>query len=181
MLKRHLACLAFALLAVGLVAACDDSPETGRLILSVAGVNGGSPVESDVATDSLVTEDLISVQFAARPYNEFVTAVPGGPHSTLIVDKYRIVWTRVDAGTGTLASREETTSIFVDAFSTSGSGGVIRLVTWDDKNGPVLSPLVGTANTILMQAEVTFSAHEPGTESEIETKTTIQVHFADTI
>ncbi|HEX5131148.1 MAG TPA: hypothetical protein VFX92_01530 [Candidatus Krumholzibacteria bacterium] len=178
MRKRHFAFAAFAVLVLGLVA-CDDAPESGRLTASVVSFNNGSPVESDVSDGGVVYEDLIPVSFTARPYSEFVTVVDGGPHSEMIVESYRIVWTRVDGGSGVLATRTENTHVYMQVGDITGSA--VRLVTWDDKTGSVLAPLVGTTNQIMMRADITFTGREVGTEEEIEFMASINVHFADTL
>ncbi|HEU4364088.1 MAG TPA: hypothetical protein VFT13_01350 [Candidatus Krumholzibacteria bacterium] len=173
MRKRFVAFAALAVVALA-VAACDDAPESGRATIVVTNINNGSPLESDVSTDSLVYEDLVPVSFLSRPYNQFITA----PRGDAIIEKYRIEWARTDGGTGTLATREEITSIFVPVDGTAS--GVIRLVSWQDKSGPVLGPLVGTNNVIAMTATITFFAREVGTEHDIETQAVVGVHFADT-
>ena len=174
MRKRHTAFAAFAVLVLGLVA-CDDAPESGRATIIVTNINNGSPLESDVLTGGLVYEDLVPVSFISRPYNQFITA----PRGDAIVEKYRIEWTRTDGGSGTLETREEITNIFVP-LDDEPTGGVIRLVSWDDKSGPVLAPLVGTSNQIAMTATITFFAREVGTEHDIECQAIVSVHFADT-
>ena len=83
-----------------------------------------------------------------------------------------------DGGTGTLATREETVNIFVPVGDQVTAS--IRLVTWADKTGPVLLPLVGGGGTIAMRANIEFTAREPGTESEVKTAASATVNFADT-
>ncbi len=174
MRKRHLAYAAFALLALGLTA-CDDVPESGRAVIVVDNINNGSPIESDVSDGGIIYEDLIPVSFVSRAYNEFIRA----PRGDAVIERYRIVWTRTDGGTGTLATREEITNIFVPVNDVAG--GVIRLVSWADKDGALLSALEGTTNQIMMRATITFFAREAGTEHEIEFQASAGVHFADTI
>lgn len=176
MRKRHIAFAAFAVLVLGIVS-CDDAPESGRAVVVVTSINNGSPLESDVSDGGVVYEDLIPVAFVSRPYNEFITA----PRGDAIIEKYKIEWTRTDGGTGTLETREEITNIYVPTGVLESTGGVIRLVSWADKSGPVLAPLVGTNNVIAMSATITFFAREVGTEHEIECQAVVSVHFADTI
>jgi len=180
MLKRHLACIAFALVAVGLVS-CDDSNETGRTIVSVVDFNGGTPVQSDVLIDNgtdpaYVPEDIIPVSFTARYYNEFVTGVT---HSQVVVNSYHVDWTRTDGGSGALPSRDEAAHINLTVGDQTDA--TIRLTTWEDKSGAVLGPLVGSANQISMRADVTFHGTEVGTTHEVEFKVSASVNFADLV
>jgi len=178
MLKRHLACIAFALVAVGLVS-CDDASETGRTIVAINDFNGGAPVQSDVlfnnGTDPpYVPEDIIPVSFTARYYNGFVTGVT---HSQVVIDRYHIDWTRTDGGTGALASRDEAASITLTVGDQTDAS--LRLTTWTDKTGPILAPLVGSLNAVVMRADVTFFGREVGTTKEVELKASVSVDFAD--
>jgi hypothetical protein len=169
--KRNLVWAALALAAVGFVA-CDDAPEEGRAIIA-ASVNAGNPIESDVDTGGLVFEDFIPVAYTSRAYNDYITA----PRGDVVVESYRIVWERTDGGSGTLGTREETLNLYLPL-----NGDVthsIRLVTWADKTGPVLSALVGTGNTIGMRANIEFTAREVGTEHEVKTAASASVNFAD--
>jgi hypothetical protein len=179
MAKRYIAIV--AALTTLVLAACDDAPESGRTIVSVTSLNAGNPVQSDVVIDNgtdpaYVTEDLIPVTFEARHYNDFIT---GTTHNQVIFDSYHVDWTRTDGGTGSLPSRDEACSIFVIVGDESSAS--IRLVTWADKNGPVLSPLVASPNQVGMRADITFTGHEVGTTEEIEVKTSASVNFADAV
>jgi hypothetical protein len=170
--KRQLVWAALALAALAFVG-CDDAPEDGRATVAVT-LNGGAPIESDVSDAGVVFEDFITASFFSRAYNAFVTP----PRGDIIIESYRVVWERTDGGTGTLASREETLNLFVPLGSSVTTS--IRLVTWADKTGPVLSPLVGSLNTITMSARIEFTAREVGTESEVKTAASASVNFADT-
>jgi hypothetical protein len=179
MTKRIIASL--AALATLALSACDDAPESGRILLSIVEFNLGLPVESDVVVDdgvnpAYVPEDLVPVTLAARPYNKFVT---GTAHNQVVIDSYHIDWTRTDGGSGALPSRDESSSIYVQVGEETDA--TIRLVTWQDKNGPVLSPLVGTANSIGMRADITFTGHEVGTEEEVTLKTSVSANFSDAV
>lgn len=173
MRKRQYVWAALALAALGFVG-CDDAPEEGRATIAVM-LNGGSPIESDVSDGGLVFEDLITAAFASRAYNKFITA----PRGDVLIEKYRITWERTDGGSGVLSPREETTNLYlpIDGSAT----GSIRLVTWQDKTGPVLAPLVGTMNTVGMRCTVEFTAREVGTEAEVKTSVSASVNFADTV
>jgi hypothetical protein len=179
MAKRNIALV--AALALMALLACDDAPESGRTIVSIQDFNLGNPVQSDVVVDNgtdpaYVAEDLIPVTFTARPYNAFIT---GTTHNQVIIESYRVVWTRTDGGTGTLATRTEASSIYVTVGDETEA--FIRLVTWGDKSGPVLSPLIGSASQVSMRADVTFIGREVGTEEEIELSASVSVNFADAV
>jgi hypothetical protein len=57
----------------------------------------------------------------------------------------------------------------------------VLVVTVNNKTGSVLSPLAGTANTISMNAKITFYGHEVGVERETEVIANIGVLFGDVI
>ena len=178
MAKRSIAFVTVALLAL---AACDDAPESGRTIVSIQDFNSGAPVQSDVLVDNgtdpaYVPEDIIPVTFIARPYNNLIT---GTTHSQVVVESYHIVWTRTDGGTGALPTRDEASSIYLTVGEETEA--FIRLVTWGDKNGAILSPLVGSPNQVGMRADITFLAREVGTEEEIEFAASVSVNFADAV
>ena len=176
MSKRFIAVLTVAVLAL---AACDDAPESGRTILSILDFNGGSPVQSDVVFNDgtnppYIVEDIVPVTFVARPYNSFIT---GTTHDRVVVDRYHITWERTDGGTGALQPRDEAASILVQMGQETEA--FIRIVTWGDKDGPILSPLQGGAGVVSMRADITFYGHEVGTTEDIELSTSVSVNFAD--
>lgn len=180
MVKRNIALALFVVVALSMVA-CDDPVESGRSILDIKDFNEGFPVQSDVLFDNLtdppyVPEDLIPVVFTARPYNEFIT---GSEHFQLIIEEYSVTWTRTDGGSGALATRTESSHIVVGVGGETNAA--IRLTTWADKTGPVLSPLVGTANSVAMRADIVFKGREMGTEKEIEAAASVSVNFADAV
>lgn len=170
---RHYVWAALALAAFGLVG-CDDAPEDGRATIAVT-LNSGSPIESDVSDGGVVFEDLIPASFFSRAFNAYITS----PRGDVVIEKYRITWERTDGGSGVLAPREETVNIFVPLGTTVSTS--IRLVTWEDKSGPVLGPLVNSLNTVGMRATVEFTCRELGTESEVKTSASASVNFADTV
>jgi hypothetical protein len=175
MRKRHYGWAVLALASLGFVG-CDDAPEEGRATIAVT-LNGGSPIESDVSDGGVIFEDLIAAAFLSRSYNKFITE----PRGDVIIEKYRITWERTDGGSGVLSPREETTNFYVPINESAPTNGTIRLVTWADKTGPVLAPLVGTLNTVEMRCTVEFTAREVGTEAEVKTSVSASVHFADTV
>ncbi len=167
MLKRNIALAALFMVVLGLVA-CDDPAEKGRAIVEITEVNAGSPVASSASTG----EDLIPIVFTARPYNDYIT---GSEHSQIIIEKYSIIWTRTDGGTGNLATRSEQSHITVTVDKSTDA--FIRLTTLADKNNPVLSSLVGTSNQITMRADIRFTGREIGTDKEVECATSLTVIF----
>jgi hypothetical protein len=178
MSKRSIALLTVALLAM---AACDDAPESGRTVVSITEFNQGAPVQSDVVVDNgtdppYVAEDLVPAVFTARPYSDLVT---GTSHSQVVIESYHIVWTRTDGGSGALATRDEASSIYITVGEDTDA--TIRLVTWGDKSGPVLSGLMGSSNQIGMRADITFHGREVGTDEEMELQTSVSVNFSDAV
>ncbi len=178
MVKRHLA-IAVLTGALALVA-CDDPAETGRSIITVKEFNDGTPVQSDVlfddGTSAYVPEDLIQCIFTSRPYNSYIT---GFARDAVMIDHYTISWERIDGGTGALATRTEACAIYVT--HAEDANAAIRLVTWEDKSGPILSPLIGSAGQIRMRATVQFHGREVGSTAEMESSITVDVNFADTV
>ncbi len=172
--KRHIASAALLLFAAIGFVGCDDAPEEGRATIVVT-LNGGSPIESDVSADSLVFEDFVPVDFFSRAFNEFITA----PRGDVIIETYRVTWERTDGGSGTLSPREESLNLYLPLNGSVST--TIRLVTWDDKSGPVLGPILGTNNIVTMKVTVEFTCREPGTESETKTSASATVKFADTV
>ncbi len=178
MSKRSIALLAIAFAAM---VACDDAPESGRNVVSILEFNGGAPVQSDVLVDNgtdpaYVAEDLIPVIFQSRPYNALVT---GTTHNQVMIDSYHIAWTRTDGGSGALPARDESSNIYITTGEETDA--VIRLVTWGDKSGPILSGLIGSPNQVGMRADITFHGREVGTEEEFEVQASISVNFSDAV
>jgi hypothetical protein len=174
--KRHIASAALLLFAAVGFVGCDDATEEGRVTVNVT-LNEGGPIESDVSDGGVVFEDFIPADFWLRPFNEFITA----PRGDVIVESYRVTWVRTDGGSGTLSPREETVNVYLPIDATMPIESVVRLVTWQDKTGSILAPLVGTTNTITMVVTVEFTCREPGADSEIKTQASATVHFADTV
>lgn len=180
MAKRHIAFVAvFAVAALAFIG-CDNAKETGRLIVTISSFNGGVPVQSDVVVDNgtdpaYVPEDLIPVTLTARAYNGLVT---GNEHSQAVFDHYTVHWSRTDGGTA-LATRDELSDIYVS--TDKDADATIRLTTWQDKTGPILSPLIGTSNQIAMRADITFYGHEVGNTKDVQFSVSVGVHFADEV
>ena len=166
MLKRHLALVVLALAAI-FATGCDDSPESGRAIAAVSDINGGSPV--DISVSSGATDD-VSMIFRWRPYNDLDGVISEAtPHGDIIIEHYRLTWTRSDGGT-VIAPREEETSIFVPVYDLVP--GAVRLVTAQEKAGVAPVP-------VNMTVHIDFNAREMGTEHKIEFSTSFTVHFVN--
>jgi hypothetical protein len=168
MMKRHLLLVVLALAAVFAVA-CDESPESGRAVVAVSDVNGGAPVSVSIA--SALDAD-ISMTFRWRPYWDMDNVITEAyPHGDIIIEHYRITWTRMSAGSGVIAPREESTQIFVPVYDLVTSQ--IRVVTAAELGDPSVS--AGTA----MNANIEFTAREMGTAHEIEFAANFTVHFTN--
>lgn len=155
-MKRHLALVALAITALfGM--GCEDSSSTGRAIVDVSDINGGSPVSVSVAA---ATDENIGMTFRWRPYNnQLIEAVETTPHGDIVIEHYRITWTRDSAGSGVPPAREENTSIFVPVYKLISSD--IRVLTAAEKADPSL------AGGVTMTAHIDFNAREMGTKSDI--------------
>jgi len=168
-MKRHLALVALAITALFAVA-CEDSPSTGRAIMDVSQINGGNPVSVSVAS---AADTDIPMEFRWRPYNnQLIDAAATTPHGDVVVEHYRVTWTRDSAGTGVLPAREENTSIFVPVYDLITSG--VRLLTAADLTDPSLAGV-----PVTMTAHVDFNAREMGTNSDIRFSTSFTVVFTN--
>ncbi|HET6347495.1 MAG TPA: hypothetical protein VFH88_00275 [Candidatus Krumholzibacteria bacterium] len=169
MFKRHLVLAALAVTAL-MAVACSDSPSTGRAIADVSMINGGEPVSSSV---SIAADDNIPMEFRWRPYNNTLMDTPETtPHGDIVIEHYRITWTRDSAGSGVLPSREENTSIFVPVYTLVTAG--VRVVTASEKTDPSLA-----GPPVTMTAHIDFNAREMGTDSEIKFSTSFTVIFTN--
>ena len=164
MSKRNLVLLILALAAVFAVA-CEDSPEKGMAIFGVSDINNNDPVVVSTADG---TGGVVEMTFRWRPYLDpdgtIVEAYPGGDY---VIEHYRITWTRVSAGSGVIAPRETTTSIFVPVYDLVDAGIVV--VTPDEA-------ATMTAGTVL-NANIEFTAREMGTEQDAKFAATVSVTF----
>lgn len=167
MLKRHFAFFACALAALALVA-CDDAPESGRATVAVSEINGGTPASTSV---SVPADYNVPMEFRFRPYNDLLVISEATPHGDIIIESYRVTWTRADGG-AVLPAREEVTSIFLSVYEPNT--GIIRLVSAAEKSDPAL----GTV-PVTMIAHLDFKAREMGTEHEIEFSTAVSVDFVN--
>jgi len=160
MLKRHFACLALALAALGLVS-CGDAPESGRAIVTVSDINAGNPISSSVSSG---TDDVIAMEFRFRPYNTLLEISEATPHGDILIESYTITWTN-----GTIPSRTEESSFFLAVYEPGVYG--VRLVTSAEKTAV-------TAPASLV-AHIDFVAREMGTEHEIKFSTQATVNFTN--
>lgn len=168
-MKRHLALVALAITALFAIA-CDDSPSTGRAIMDVSMINDGSPVSVSIAA---ATDTNINMEFRWRPYNsQLIQEAPTTPHGDVVIEHYRVTWTRDSAGSGVLPAREENTSIFVPVYDLVTSG--VRVLTAADLADPSLAGV-----PVTMTAHIDFNAREMGTDSDIKFSTAFTVVFTN--
>ncbi len=176
MLKRFLVVAAIMVVALPLVSGCDNNAEQQRSVITISSMNCSAPAFSDVIGDlGSIADTWVPVVFENRPYNALVTTSPGTPHGDFVVTKYRIDWVSLDGGTA-LSSRVEQTSFSIPSGKLGG--GFIRLVGLLDKTSPVLTALQ-VIGVRAMQANITFTGHEAGTEREVDVKVSVTVEFAN--
>ena len=99
-----LAAILIVLAALG----CDDTGENARIVTVTSLFNEGAPVVSDVleqgddisiTSDDFIADDVVPIEFYAKPYADLVVTAPGKPYGDVIVERYDITYTRVDGGT----------------------------------------------------------------------------------
>jgi hypothetical protein len=182
---RQIAVLA-VLLTLLIVAAtgCDNNPEQNRTVMWVSSINGNeSPLLSDVmyndGSNSWYEPDYVEIVLANRPYNDIITTGPGQPYGDFLVTRYRVEWTRTDGGSPALPTIEIPMNVSIESGKENLAD--VQLVTVDNKTNAPLNALVGTAQTITMNAKITFYGHEVGVERETEVIAEIGVVFGDVI
>jgi hypothetical protein len=163
---------------------CDDTPQQNRSVISVTSVNENvAPLLSDVVyndgTGTSYVPDYVQVVMENRPYNEMIITAPGHPYGNFQVTKYKVEWTRTDGGSPALPNFEADMSMVIPSGKINGSA--VLVVTVNNKTNPPLSDLAGSANTITMNAKITFYGHEVGVERETEVIANIGVLFGDVI
>jgi hypothetical protein len=199
MLKRFFAFTAVVAVVFGVLAGCDNTGEQQRSVVVVTSVNEGLPVVVDVLeqgdslyepdgttiklNDDFIAQDWLTIQMQNNPYNAFVTTDPGMPHGDFIVTRYQVQWTRTDGGAVALPTYTGYTSQIIP--SGEDAWFAILLVTFDNKNLPVLSDLCyvcpAAGDEIFMRADITFFGHEAGTERETEVEIAVGASFVDLV
>jgi hypothetical protein len=182
---RKIAVLTVLLTTLTLVAtSCDDTPQQNRSVVSVTSINENvTPLLSDVIfNDGVGTSyvpDYVEVIMDNRPYSEMIFTAPGHPYGDFQVSSYKVEWVRTDGGSPALPEYEADMVMVIPSGKINASS--VLVVTVNNKTGSVLAPLVGTANTITMNAKITFKGHEVGVERETEVIATIGVLFGDVV
>lgn len=182
---RKIAVLTVLLTTLTLVAtSCDNTPQQNRSVLSVTSINDNvSPLLSDVVfndgTGISYVPDYVAVIMDNRPYNNIIMTAPGRPHGDFQVTSFKVEWTRTDGGSPALPAYEADMVMVVPTGKINASD--ILVVTVDNKTNPPLNALAGTAQTISMNAKITFFGHEVGTERETEVIANLGVLFGDVI
>ena len=183
---RKIAVLAVLLTTLTLVAtSCDDTPQQNRSVIAVTSINGNiSPLLSDVeyndGTSGVSYEpDYVDVVMDNNPYNDIILTAPGYPYGQFQVTSYKVVWTRTDGGSPALPEYTSQMNMVIPTGKINES--TILLVTVANKTSAPLNTLVGTANTITMNAQITFYGHEVGVDRETEVIANLGVLFGDVI
>jgi len=182
---RKIAVLTVLLTTLTLVAtSCDNTPQQNRSVVSVTSVNDNvTPLLSDVVyndgTGISYVPDYVAVIMDNRPYSEMIFTAPGHPYGDFQVTRYKVEWTRTDGGSPALPIYEADMAMVIPSGKINASD--VLVVTVDNKTNPPLNALAGTAQTISMNAKITFYGHEVGTERETEVIANIGVLFGDVI
>jgi hypothetical protein len=183
---RKIAVLTVLLTTLTLVAtSCDNTPQQNRSVVSVTSINENvTPLLSDVVWNDgqsgiSYVPDYVQVIMDNRPYNNMILTAPGYPYGEFQVTRYKVEWTRTDGGSPALPNYEADMVMVIPTGKLNASD--VLVVTVDNKTNPPLSALAGTAQTISMNAKITFYGHEVGTERETEVIANIGVLFGDVI
>jgi len=182
---RKIAVLTVLLTTLTLVAtSCDDTPEQNRSVVSVTSINENvTPLLSDVVyndgTGISYVPDYVEVIMDNRPYSEMIFTAPGHPYGDFQVTRFKVEWTRTDGGSPALPAYEADMVMVIPSGKINASS--VLVVTVDNKTSSPLVDLAGTANTITMNAVVTFYGHEVGVERETEVIANIGVLFGDVV
>jgi hypothetical protein len=183
---RKIAVLTVLLTMLTLAATgCDDTPQQNRSVISVTSINQNvTPLLSDViyndgTSGTSYVADYVEVIMDNRPYNDMILTAPGFPYGEFQVTHYKVEWTRTDGGSPALPTYEGKLSMVIPSGKING--GNVLVVTVDNKTNPPLSDLAGTANTITMDAKITFYGHEVGVDRETEVIANLGVLFGDVV
>jgi len=182
---RNIAVLTVLLTMLTLAAtSCDDTPQQNRSVVSVTSINENvAPLLSDVVyndgTGISYVPDYVQVVMDNRPYSEMILTAPGHPYGDFQVTSYRVEWTRTDGGSPALPTYQADMTMVIPSGKLNASD--ILVVTVNNKTNPPLNALAGTAQTISMNAKITFYGHEVGVERETEVITNLGVLFGDVI
>lgn len=190
LIRSNVAQVGLLLAAVGL-SGCSASYTTDNsspVIFTIALVNGGSPLASDVLTDGTVVADAVDVSIGVRFKNPNIETVPSIPNAVR-VERYEVKYRRSD-GRGVegqdvpYAISGNVTSIF--DVKTSGVDPLrVEVVRAQAKLEPPLRNLRGaTANTlggalvVTMFADITVYG-KTISGIPVQSTGTLQIDFAD--
>lgn len=190
LIRSNVAQVGLLLAAVGL-SGCSASYTTDNsspVIFTIALVNGGSPLASDVLTDGTVVADAVDVSIGVRFKNPNIKTVPSIPNAVR-VERYEVKYRRSD-GRGVegqdvpYAISGNVTSIF--DVKTSGVDPLrVEVVRAQAKLEPPLRNLRGaTANTlggalvVTMFADITVYG-KTISGIPVQSTGTLQIDFAD--
>lgn len=199
-MRKHIIAFAAISLVFGIVAGCSTDHKTQRSLLTVDQVNSGAPVISDVFDqgDSLfdlagalvdrddlgIVPDFILFVFSNKASSSIVQPQEGGTFGDYIIERYEIIWRRLDGGPVPPPSIEQ---FSLRVGTADVAAAYLRLVSYTTKNHPVLSDIVRYTNTpgpnagaiILMIADMTFYGHESDSDKETSFQTSVTIEFLD--
>ncbi len=180
------------LAAVATFAGCSAGYTTDNnstVLLILAAINGGTPLQSDVIKDgTTILSDSVKVSVAVRFKNRNITVAPSIP-SAVIVDRYEVRYRRSD-GRGVEGQDVPYTISGNIAFAfdvkTSGTDDVlIEVVRGQAKLEPPLRNLQGAVKNALggafiltVFADITLHGHTISGQAVSGTGT-LQIDFAD--
>lgn len=161
---------------------------SSTVLLIIASVNGGLPLQSDVLTDGTVVSNSVELAVAVRFKNPNVTTVPSIP-SAVIIERYEVKYRRSD-GRG-VEGQDVPFSIsgnVTSAFDVKTSGTdplSIEVVRAQAKLEPPLRNLRGATSTSLggalivtMFADITIHGRTISGQA-VSATGSLQIDFAD--
>lgn len=180
-----------AILAALALTACSAGYTTGNtasVLLIIAAINGGSPLQSDVFTDGSVLSNNVEIAIAVRFKNPNIETVPSIPNA-VILERYSVKFVRSDGrGIEGVDVPYSFSGNITTAFDvkTSGTDPVaIEVVRAQAKLEPPLRNLrgispgsLGGALVVTMFAEITLHGRTISGQA-VSATGRLQVDFAD--
>jgi hypothetical protein len=145
---------------------------------------GGGIYVSDVAdagadqipgtADDIIFEDPVLITVHNEPASDLQVVSPGGPFSSVVIERYRIDYIIDGEEVAPIESRLH----LVVPTGQSVTGSLV-LVSGLAKSTPPLRSLAGSGDELFATAKITLYGHEMTSNDDIQAEGSIQVHFAD--
>jgi len=167
--------------------ACDRDGSLEPTTAVSSSLNNGEPYQADaleqgediaLLSDDYIGEDVIPVEFFAKPYADNAILNPGLEAGDFLIQSYTISYERVDGGPSLgWADFQGFTSILVK--NDKHSVGSVILVPASYKTVPGVTALQYAAGEILMRATYTFIGKELSTNREAAIVASVTLNIFD--